>query len=54
MGADGFIINPSESVDFSIRCYSCGGDINAESHESCVNDDGELPVDIEISNYRDR
>lgn len=58
MGADGFVIDLSESIRFEVRCHQCSRvvwlDEPERGHEDCVQPDGRLAVNYDIGNYEDR
>ena len=59
MGADGFIIDPTDGYSFEIRCYQCGravvpNDPPINNHHECLGADGRLPVIVELDNYEER
>lgn len=59
MGADGFVVDPTQSYDIKVTCHMCGrpvweNDPPINYHHECVSSDGRLAVNVEISNYEDR
>lgn len=59
MGADGFIVDPTEPVMCVLRCHTCGysirdGDTPITYHHECVGPDGRLAVNVDIDNYEER
>ena len=59
MGADGFIVDPTEGFSFSVRCHRCGKPVIAYDppinyHHECISQDGRLAVNVDIDNYEER
>jgi hypothetical protein len=60
MGADGFIEDIKKPVIVIISCHVCGKEIDysdsgdIDKHRFCLDFAGELPIDIEITNFRRR
>lgn len=59
MGADGFIIDPTDGYSVEVRCRQCGRhvvpyDPPINYHHECIGPDGRLAVNVEMENYEER